>query len=207
MATKLPRNILQYLATYFERQERGNCGLVCKQWKEPPLSTYWAKLVIDNTTIFTIIDEFRIKEACTKDAYRAWTLDINLGKYYPEYISLLQPTGLALESIFNKLSKLICLVHLTIYQMSSIEHGQNIFMTDIESLHRNLSHMHYIKIDASLQSIPEEEMERTRNVKSANKIKIIHFIYDNIGLLWISYFAHKYLNLVSFNVTPLKILG
>ncbi|KAL0079593.1 hypothetical protein F4703DRAFT_1796763 [Phycomyces blakesleeanus] len=115
--------------------------------------------------------------------------------------------GLALESIFNKLSKLICLVHLTIYQMSSIEHGQNIFMTNIESLHRNLSHMHYIKIDASLQSIPEEEMERTRNVKSANKIKIIHFIYDNIGLLWISYFAHKYLNLVSFNVTPLKILG
>ncbi|KAL0078259.1 hypothetical protein J3Q64DRAFT_1850881 [Phycomyces blakesleeanus] len=92
MATDLSEKLLTYLATHVKKKDRLNCSLVCKQWTEPFLNAYWAKVEIGNWNIEKIFDEFGPKEVYQKNAYRVWALDIKLYKHSFKHIQLLQQT-------------------------------------------------------------------------------------------------------------------
>ncbi|KAL0081205.1 hypothetical protein J3Q64DRAFT_1837915 [Phycomyces blakesleeanus] len=195
MIAALPLEILIHLATYVEKEDRLNCALVCNQWTEPFLDAYWARIDIDNNTLQKMFNKF----SQTNDSVKT-KLDWSLWETLSHLEIQFYRKELVLETIFEQLSVLTCLVHLEISRAHSSEENFSTYLTDFESLHRHLPRLEYIDIHTFIKPIHEREIEMIRRVEPAHSIRTVIFSSDAIDTLWIFYFAHKYPNLLSFDL-------
>ncbi|KAL0081241.1 hypothetical protein J3Q64DRAFT_1823802 [Phycomyces blakesleeanus] len=92
MAKILPPNVLTYLATYVNKDDQLGCALVCKQWTEPFLNAYWARVNIYFWNSKHFIDKLYLRQDYQKNAHRTWALDIHLDENIFAYIPVLQQT-------------------------------------------------------------------------------------------------------------------
>ncbi|KAI9012608.1 hypothetical protein CLU79DRAFT_722236 [Phycomyces nitens] len=87
MASRLPSNILSYIATHVPKESQLTCALVCKQWKEPFLDVYWGTLKIGPTRIKTMVDTPGLEAIYQNNRHRVWALQLyNLKKDDIKYL-------------------------------------------------------------------------------------------------------------------------
>ncbi|KAI9012609.1 hypothetical protein CLU79DRAFT_770111 [Phycomyces nitens] len=116
MALKLPVNVLTYIATFVEKEDRITCAQVCKHWTESFLNAYWGKLDINESIINHICDILYCKQSYIKNSHRVWALVLDelslehsknlpdLQRIYPEisyleYIEILEKANSITETI------------------------------------------------------------------------------------------------------------
>ncbi|KAI9014577.1 hypothetical protein CLU79DRAFT_890085 [Phycomyces nitens] len=143
MASTLPPNIVSYIGTFIDDDERLACTLVCKHWTEPFLDAYWGRLYIGRNTMD--ITTFISNKSFLINSHRVWAVDfrveqLNDYEYFTKYQQFLQ--GIRYLRFYDKISDISTLLktfdwilwqsltHLDIFVDSGWESlsSQNLFM-------------------------------------------------------------------------------